>query len=384
MVAFQVSLSVVLLVLTSMLVRTFLNLSRMDAGLDRQHVLSVHMDFHGAGYSVPRLTALYPQIVERVQALPGVRSAALEMCPIPGCGWNISLHALGRPQLSEAAMQGQQDVVGAGYFATLEIPLLRGRTFSAEDRAETQKVAIVNESFAKKLFGSEDPIGKRVGFGPAPADATYVIVGEAGNARLNDLRSAPPPLVWLPLQQTLGPVAGFEIRAVGDPRQIAGEVRATLLSLDPKMPLDEIIPLDVLYDRTITTEHLLAQLTMAFGAMALVLAAIGLYGVLSFRVSASTSEIGVRMALGAARLTIVRLVVAEAVRILLLGAVPGLVMASLLGRLIRSLLYGVGGTDWVSLSIGPALLLMAVGLLAAVRPALHAASVDPAQALRSE
>jgi predicted permease len=384
MVACQVSLSLILVLLTTAFVGTFLNLNRIDAGLDRQHVLSVHIDFHGGGYDVARLSALYPQMVERARVLPHVRAAALEMCPIPDCGWRISLHAAGYPELSQTSMQGQEDVVGVGYFATLEIPLLRGRDFSDDDRMNAQNVAIVSESFAKKLFGNEDPIGKRVGFGPAPADATYQIVGEVGDARVNDLRSIPPPLLYLPLSQHLGPIAGFEIGAAGDPRKIAGEVRAALLSLDPGMPLEDIVPLDVLYDRTITAEHLLARLTMAFGAMALVLAAIGLYGVLSFRVTARANEIGVRMAMGAARTAIIRLVIEQAGRILLAGTFPGLILGFVLRRLIKDLLYGVHSTDWFWTSVVAVLVLLIVGMLAAVQPAIRAASLDPMQALRSE
>ncbi|HEV2277531.1 MAG TPA: ABC transporter permease [Acidobacteriaceae bacterium] len=382
-VSLQVALSVVLLALTSMLLRTYVNLSRVNAGLDRQHVLAVHLDFHGAGYSQQRLAELYPQMVERVSALPDVRSAALEMCPIPHCGWHIQLHAAGHPALSAAARQGQQDVVGSGYFRTLGIPLLLGRDFTAEDRAATEKVAILNASYAKQLFGNENPIGQRVGFGPAPNDAAFRVVGVVADARLNDLDAPPPPLFYVPLTQALGPIAGFEVRAAGDPRQVTGEVRSALLGLDPKMPLEEIVPLEVLYERTITTQHLLARLTTAFGTLALALAAIGIYGVLSFRVAAAASEIGVRMALGAQRATIVRFVLTQGARMLLAGAVPGCVLALLLGRAIHQLLYGMSGTDWLSLC-GAAVMLAMVALPAAWLPARRAASVDPMQALRSE
>jgi predicted permease len=383
MLASQVALSLLLLVLSSMFVRTLLNLNHVDTGFDRQHILTVRFAFRRAGYKERQLQTLAPQILGRLQALHGVRTAALDRCLLPGCLWNSVIHVAGHPELSESTMQAHQYNVGSGYFQTLGIPILQGREFNDNDRVETQQVAIVNQSFAKKLFGNSDPLGHRVGYGTAPTDAQFVIVGVVGDVRVDDLRSPPPPVFYRPLMQESLISYGVEVRTSGDPVLLANDVHRALLALDQHLPVTEINTLDAAYDRTLSTEYLLVRLTAIFGGLALALAAIGLYGVLSFRVARSTSELGVRLALGATRANILKLVMVQAGRVFLLGAIPGALLAIAAGRTIHGLLFGVRGTDWPSLLLSIAVL-ASTAALAAFLPARRAAWTDPMQALRTE
>lgn len=383
MLVSQVALSLLLVSLAVMFARTLVNIYRIRSGMDREHVLSVSVDFHGAGYSNPRLGTIYPQMVERVQALPGVRAAALEMCRIPDCGWNSVIHVAGRTGLSQEQMTVEQDNVGSGYFRTLGIPVLHGREFDDNDRSGTQNVAVINQAAANKLFGDEDPLGHRVGFGPPPSDAAFLIVGEVADSRVNNLTDDPPPMFYLPVTQEFGPIGGFQVRTAGDPRQMANEVRKTLLAIDPQMPILRIDTLTAEYDDTLMAQHLLVRLGAAFALLALALAAIGFYGVLSFRVARRTSEFGVRMALGATRGDILRQVLSKAVKILAAGIVIGAALALLAANALQSLLYQSGAIDWLSLFAAAAVLTL-VGFAAAYVPARRAASIDPMQALRSE
>jgi predicted permease len=383
MLASQIALSLLLLVLSSMFTRTLLNLNHVDTGFDRHHILTIRTTFDRAGYQEPRMRALAPQMIDLLQSLPGIRAATLDMCPLPRCLWNGAIHAAGHPDLSESAMQAHQDNVGSGYFHTLGIPVIEGREFTDEDRPGTQPAAIVNQSLAKKLFGNADPVGQKVGFGRPPADSQFTVIGVVGDARVSDLRSPPPPVFYRPLEQDSLSVGGIEVRTSGEPLLIANEVHRALLTLDPQMPITEINSLSAAYESTLTTEQLLVRLTSIFGGLALALAAVGLYGVLSFRIARSTSEIGVRMALGATRTDILRMVMTQATRIFLLGSSSGAALAIIAGRLIHRLLFGVSSADALSLSLSILMLGMA-GALAAFLPARRAASIDPLTALRAE
>lgn len=383
LLASQVALSLLLLMLTSMFTRTLVNLNHVDTGFDRQHILTIRFSFHRAGYTEQRVQSLAPQILDQVKSLPGVRAVALDMCLLPGCLWNSVIHVAGHPELSESAMQAHQDNVGSGYFHTLGIPVIEGREFNDQDRVGSQPVALVNQSLAKRLFGNIDPIGRKVGFGSAPADAQFTIIGVVGDARVKDLRSPPPPVFYRPVAQEGFSIGGIIVRTEGDPLLLAGSVHHALLSVDPRMPITEIHSLASAYEGTLTTEHLLVRLTSLFGALALALAVVGIYGVLAFRVANSTAAIGVRMALGATRTDILRMVMKQAGQVLLLGGIPGVILTILAGQLVSSLLFGIHGVDILSLCVSVIVLALAA-MTASFLPARRAASVDPMQALRNE
>ncbi len=384
MLAAQIALCLVLLSLASMFLRTLLNLNTLDAGLDRGHLVTVRFDFHSINYDDAKRAALYPLMTDRILGLPGVRAVALDLCPPPNCLWNTPIHAAAMPDAAQRLSEAHQDNVGPGYFQAMGMSMLRGREFNSGDRPQTVPVAIVNHAFAAKLFGPyETPIGHRFGFGEAPSDSTYLIVGEIADARVGDLRSPAEPMIYLALSQQNPGRGSLEIRTVGAPQTMVAAIQSALRSVDAQLPITEIMPLDAAYARTLTTEQLLARLASAFSLLALSLAAIGIYGVLAFRVARRTGEFGVRMALGATRSDILLLILSQAFRVATAGIVAGILLAAFCAHVLHALLFGIGNagaTSWLASS----LVLAAASLLAAYLPARQAARTEPMAALRME
>ncbi len=379
----QVSLSLLLLSMAALFSRSLLNLGELDAGLDRQHVLSVHLDLVSGGLDKQDLTSLNKRILDHLRALPAVRGAAMQMCRVPGCIWNSAIHVSGRPGLTEAQMHGEENHVSVDYFRTMGIPLLRGRAFSETDQPHTQRVAILNQAFAQRLFGQDDPIGHFIGYKASPDDHDFQIVGVVGDAHVDGLRLPAPPVLYVSLEQGGNAAANIEVSAVGSPANIATEIRRSLNAVSPDLPIADIVPLNTEFDDGLSTEKLLARLTATFAGLTLALAAIGFYGLLSFQVVRRTSEIGIRMALGSTRSQVLRLFLRQTIIILISGILPGIVLTLLVGRSARTLLYGVRETDpWALAAAGG--VLIAGGLLATVLPARRASALDPIQTLRAE
>jgi predicted permease len=303
------------------------------------------------------------------------------LCPPPNCLWNTPIHAAGIAYAAGGLSEAHQDDVGPGYFHAMGMSMLRGREFDSGDRAQTTQVAVVNRTFATKLFGSaENPVGHRFGLDD---DSRYLIVGEVADAHVSDLRSSVEPMIYLALAQQSPGRGSLQIRTTGRPQAMVASVQSALREIDAQLPLTAIMPLDAAYARTLTTEQLLAKLTSAFSLLSLALAAIGIYGVLSFRVAHRTSEFGVRMALGATRWDILFLVLKQAFVVAVTGIVCGGLAAALFAHSLRSLLFGIshaGVASWLSSS----LLLGSVSLIAAYLPARRAARTEPMEALRSE
>jgi predicted permease len=379
----QVSLSLLLLSMAALFAQTLLNLGALDAGLDRRHVLSVHLDLVSGGLEKQDLTSLNKRILDHLRALPAVRGAAMQMCRVPGCIWNSAIHVSGRPDLTEAQMHGEENHVSVDYFRTMGIPLVRGRPFSEADQPHAQRVAILNQAFAQRLFGDDDPIGHFIGYKASPDDHDFQIVGVVGDAHVDGLRLPAPPVVYLSLEQGGDPAATIEVSAVGSPANIATDIRRSLDSVDPDLPIADIVPLNTEFDDGLSTEKLLARLTATFAGLTLALAAIGFYGLLSFQVVRRTSEIGIRIALGSTRGQVLRLFLRQTITILISGILPGIVLTLLVGRSARTLLYGVRETDPRALMAASAVLI-AGGLLATVIPARRASALDPIQTLRAD
>jgi len=380
MLGAQIALCVLLLSIAAMFVQTLRNLNGLNAGVDRSHILTVHFDFHNSNFGDAVLPTIYPEMLDRLRSLPGVRFAVQDMCPPPNCLWNTPIHAAGISGETEA----HQDDVGSAYFRTMGIPLLGGREFDDGDRPTTTQVAIVNHTLARRLFGpNQNPVGHRVGFGKAPDDASYLVVGEIADVRVDDVRRPPPPMIYLPTAQHFPTRGSLEVRTVKRASTEIANVRTALLAVDTQLPISTITPLDEAYAETFQTQSLLAKLTSVFGILAVVLAAIGIYGVQSFRVARRTSELGVRMALGASSGDVFAMVLGQALRASAIGGLLGGVLAVVFSHTLHNLLFGVhdyGLGSWLLSS----LVLGGASLLAAFVPARRAMRVDPMVALRYE
>ena len=382
LLAAQVSLSVVLVAMSACFGRTLTDLSRVDTGMDREHVLSVYVDMvHGYASQHPNLPVLYRTLVEHLEAVPQVRSAAVEMCRIPWCGWNTALHVFGKAEAAD--LHGEEDHVGPGYFGTMGIPLLRGRDFSDADRTDTPRVAIVNEAYAGKLFGTENPVGRWIGYEPAPHDHEFLVVGEAADARVDGPQYAAPPVVYFSVDQNPAPVRSIEVRTAGSAGAMAAQLRAALHAIDPELPVTGVVPLSTELSNGLTLQKLAARLTGALAGLTLALAALGFYGVMSYRMAQRRNEIGIRLALGATRWQVQSMVLRQTALVLFAGIVPGLALTLVAVHGARTLLTGAAGSNWPLIAVS-ILVLAGVGLVATAAPARRAARVSPVESLRAE
>jgi predicted permease len=381
----QVSLSLLLSTMSACFAATLVHWETVDVGMDREHVLIVRPELHQPRYTdhSEMLPALYSRIQERLQALSGVRSAAVEMCGGIQCWWITALYVHGRSDLTDAQVHGQEDHVGLGFFTTIGIPILRGRDFSSSDTDKTQRVAIISRAYARQLFGDADPIGQWVGYEPAPNDRKFLIVGEVADARVNGAERDAPPMVYMSINQNPAPVNSIRVRAVGDPRQLSDSVRKALYEVDPALPVSDIVPLAEELNGDLGTEKLLARLAGVYASLTLLLVAIGFYGVMSSRTARRKNEFGIRLALGATRRHIQMLIVGQTARILLGGILPGAILSVLAVRTASHFLYGSVSTNSLAI-IAASLALAVAGFVATLIPAHRAALADPLETLRSE
>ena len=385
LLAIQVSLSLLLSTMSACFAVTLVHWETVDVGMDREHVLTVRPELHQLRYTghPDMLPALYNRIGERLRAVPGVRSASVQMCGGIHCGWNTALYVQGRSNLTDAQVHGQEDHVGLGFFTTLGIPLLRGRDFSSSDTGNTQAVAIVSRAYARQLFGDADPIGQWVGYEPAPGDHKFMIVGEVADARVNGAEREAPPMVYMDINQNAAPVNSIQVRAVGDPRQLSEAVRRALYEVDATLEISEIVPLATELTGDLGTEKLLARLAGIYAGLTLLLVAIGFYGVISSRTARRKGEFGIRLALGATRRHIQMLILGQTAGILLAGIIPGAVLSIFAVRAAMHFLYGSVSTNSLAI-LGAGLVLAIAGSVATLIPARRAALADPLESLRSE
>jgi putative ABC transport system permease protein len=313
--------------------------------------------------------------------VPGVRSVGLSMHGL-GVGAqqfsDFTVPGVDRPP--DFKRQGQENYVTPGYFVTVGMTLLRGREFTAADRLGGPKVTVVSEAFAKHFFGTLDVIGKRFGYD----QPQFEIIGLVGDARINFIKQTPPRMIFHPLsQQPDEYVQSLEARVDGSVDDIARMMRFAIASVDPDLPVREIVPISELLGRGLSRERLLARLAGVFGVMALLLAAIGLYGVVSYSVAQRTNELGIRMALGAQPGKVWAMVLRDSLAMVVTGLVLGILLWLPLQGLVRSLVFGLSTRDPVILLVAAGVLGL-VGFAAASVPARRAARVDPAQALRAQ
>ena len=393
LVVLQVALSAVLLIGAGLLSQTLRNLENQRFGFETQGRLIVRVNPALAGYKVEKLYGLYQQLEQRLPQIPGVVSASYSIySPMKGETWGLGIHIEGHPP--DERIGASFDRVGPHYFETIGSRLLRGRVIGDEDTPTSRHVAVINETFAHKFFPKEDPIGQHFGMGDASNSGDLEIVGIVEDAKYSDAREPAYPTFFMPfLQMAKDPKLSFmvgshfmgdiELRVAGKPENLEYAVRRALADIDPNLTVLDIMSLTEQVDRNFNQDRLIARLTELFGLLALVLACVGLYGVTAYSVARRTSEIGIRMALGADRISVLGLVLRGALIQLALGLAVGIPVALAGGRLLGNQLYGVKGHDPLILGLA-AVVLAACALLAAFVPARRAASIDPMQALRTE
>jgi predicted permease len=383
----QIALSVVLLIGAGWFVRTLRNLENVNLGYPREKLVVVGTDFLSAGYSGERLPAVYEAVRDRLAAIPGVRAVSYSSNGLFSGGESgdqISVEGY-TPQKSGDA-SARFDRIGPGYFHVVGIPLLLGRDVETRDVASAESVCVVNESFARFYFGSQNPIGKHVTDEFPDTRKTFTIVGVARDARDHSLRREVYRRFYLSARQPLGeyrPSMRYEIRTLGDPAAIVEAARRQVLAFDPGIPVRGAKTLDALLDDTLRQERMIAQLSAVFGGVALLLAALGLYGVLSYAVARRTNEIGIRMALGAERTTVVRMILRETAVLILIGLAAGVPVSLVCARFIESKLFGLKPADPLTLGAAVAVMI-AVAVVSGYVPARRASNVDPLVALRYE
>jgi predicted permease len=344
------------------------------------------MDVRTMGYTDERRQALYDRVLDRLRRVPGVQSVSASLNGPLGTSWRASSLVLeGYTPASGEDLVTNEEIVTPDYFDTVGLKLIEGRVFTTDDARPGGRSTIVNQSMAKRFFPTGSAIGKRwTSDGDAVQPDSPRIVGVVQDAKYVDVRGATPNMIYRLSGATPVEVLGnLELRTSGEPLTLATTVRQVLAELEPALPVFDIVPLDQRVNRGLTNDRLIANLTSAFGIVALMLACLGLYGTISYGVACRISELGVRMALGADRATVAWLVVREAITLVAVGAALGLPLAFLAGRSILSLLHGVDPVDPASYSQATVLLLMVAGL-AAYFPAHRASRIDPMVALRSE
>jgi predicted permease len=394
LVVTQVALAIVVLVGAGLLVRTLQNLRSIDVGFDSHNILIFSIDPTLIGYKGRQVDAFYRDLQGRLSEIPGVKSASYSMGPLLSGGLMMTMfHWPGTPedQSSEADMLP----VGPNFFETLHIPLLSGRAFNAFDfvlsasnsgsaPTSAPTPVIINQAFVAKYLGKENPLGKRFGQSEAdandPASPGYEIVGVVHDTKYSDLRREIHPMMYFP--QSVGG-ASFELRTAADPQALLPAIREVVAHVNTNLPLFDVKTESQQIDRLLFQERLVARLSGFFGLLALVLACVGLYGLLSYEVSRRTREIGIRMALGAQAKDVLRSVVQQGFALALVGAVAGTGVALGVTRYLKSMLYDVHANDPITIAAVVALLIL-VALAACFIPARRATNVDPMVALRCE
>jgi putative ABC transport system permease protein len=384
----EVALAVVLVVAAGLLVRTFFKILRVDPGFSSARVLTFELSLPSSKYtSQESMVRLYRQILQQLQSVSGVESAALaEAVPMGGATESTVVRILNHPAANEKDKPfAAYTIVSPGYFATLGTPLLRGRDFLETDTADSSPVTIINNAMARKLWPGEDPIGTQIDFGNVKFPAMTVI-GIVGDTKHASLREEPSPEMYVPYTQKPWPsmlTMQIAVRTRNDPGAMTGNVREAVHSVDCDLPLAKVASLMLLVDDSMAVARFSMLLVTAFGAFALLLASVGIYGVVSYSVMQRNREIGIRIALGARRPSVFAMILGQGARMAGLGILIGSVAAVIVARLLARFLYGISAIDPLTF-LTVALLLLSVALLASYVPARRAMKVDPIVTLRYE
>jgi predicted permease len=392
LVVFQIAVSLVLLIGAGLFLRTVQKLAGQDPGFDEDHVVLARIDPQKAGYKPEQTPALYRALIDRLETLPGVRYATVAYSgPLDDDTWSSNFSIEGMPERTAQRPHVLKELVGPNYLATQGIPIISGRDIGPQDAAGTPLVTVINEAMAKKFFADVNPIGRRFSLGSSfKSQEAMTIIGVAANARYYSLREAVPPMEFcaaLQLPDESSHNAAFarlvEVRTAGDPSALAAEIRGAVAQVAVNLPVTRVNTLRQQVRAVLKHNLDAAKLSAAFAALALLLACIGLYGTMAYRVSRRTNEIGIRITLGAQRTNVFWLVMKECLTLVAIGLAIGVPVALAATQVIASQLFGIRATDPLTFG-GVAILLLAVALAACYIPAQRAMRVDPMIALRYE
>jgi putative ABC transport system permease protein len=381
----EVAMALILVTGAGLMLRTMNNLASVDTGFNHEQIVAAQFTLPQR-YDAAKRNVFYEQVVDRLRALPGVASAAYTYSiPVAGSNWNSIFIVEGQavPERSQLPSSAWTPV-SSGYFDTMGIRLLRGRLFDARDVTNTPSVIVVNQTFARRFFGANNPIGARVKQGwPEDKAPWREIVGVVNDVRVNGLQGDPTLQAYLPVRQVAQGSGAFVVRTSVEPSTLGRAIESAVHEIDPNIPLFNIQTMGQVIDAGVGNERLTMVLMMGFAALALLMAAIGVFGVTAYAVAQRTHEVGIRMALGARPSSVMALVLRQELGACLIGIVAGIAGALLLGSLLESLLYGVAARDTSTIALA-AVVLLAVTAIACVIPARRATRVDPVTALRLE
>jgi predicted permease len=379
----QIAVSLLLLVAAGLFVRTLSKLNSVDLGFNREHVLVFNVNARQAGYKDQAIYRFFDGLYGRLASMPGVRAATASSFPV--VAQNVNSSNVQVPGYTGADTGASFLSVASNFFATMQMPVLLGRAIDARDIAAGARVAVVNEVFARRFLGGENPIGKQFTRGKAPNEMQFEIVGVAKNARYSSLKEDVPPVAYLPYTsdaRSMGQLT-FELRATGDPMALANTAREVVRQADSRIPVTNLRTQDEVIDQTIGQERTFATLCTAFALLAVAIACVGLYGTMAYSVARRTSEIGLRMALGAQRRRLIWMVLREVLVMAAAGLAIGLPVALATTKFVKSFLFELKPNDPWAIA-GAALVLTLAAVAAGYGPAWRASRIDPWTALRDE
>jgi putative ABC transport system permease protein len=378
----EVALAVIVVVCAVLLINTFVNILSVDPGFRGDRVLAATVELPSRYKGMAGVTQFFDQVIERLAGVPGVeRASASQATPIIGGGTIRPVLAEGRPEPQPGQERtAHMGSVTPGYLESMSIPLLSGRTIARSDTADTQPVAMIGETLAAREFGGENPLGRKIRLG---ARDWYQVIGVVKDIHYYRVTEPVESEAYVAFSQAPSRAMSVVVRTAGDPSSAAAAIRAAVRAVDPNQAVSKVETISTLMEEINAPQRILTQISSFFGALALFLAAIGIYGVMAYAVAERTQEIGVRMALGAQRGDVLRLIFRQSAGMLGGGMIVGLAAAFALARVMHNFLFGVRPTDPVTF-LSAAVILAAVAALACWIPARRAAGVDPVIALRHE